>query len=375
MRFDTELEVRLDYFASNLEELKKFAPQNQMLLMLKANGYGHGASTLANFAYDYYSHNEFGLASLHEGIELRKSLGAKKCDLYIFSDLNFYDQKYFDFYRDYSLIPVISDLDYLKIFLTQKQFDQVPLVLKIDTGMYRIGIHLEEIEKAMTLIKSSKRKTIDHLMSHFSCSSFDVNKNNRTKEQASRFQTVKKLFISSGIEILNSSISNSGAIEQRFGLEETHIRPGITLYGPSSLMDFENSEWKGKAISSLKTRVIKYFKVDRGTPIGYGGTVTSEEGFIAVLPLGYGDGISRYYSGLKILLNGFEGKIFGRVNMDLISIFFPISRAPSFKIGDEVLFWDHDSLEINRRAKALNTISYELFCNISSRIPRKYRLK
>ncbi|MFZ4712440.1 MAG: alanine racemase [Bacteriovoracaceae bacterium] len=373
MRFGSELTVHLPRLAHNLYEIKKLSPKADTLLMVKANAYGHGMKEIAEFSYQENGIRDFGCASLGEALFLRKTIPDLNADLYVFSDLSL-DQNQ-SYYSENRLLPVISDLLDLQNFLHSDSLKKTPLTLKFNTGMYRLGFDMSEIPEVINAIKKAGRTSVYHLMTHLSSSGLPIKQNKRSSEQENRFQEIKTQFKASGISIERTSISNSGAIEQGLGVEETHVRPGIMAYGPTSLINTEASTWKGKNISTLKGKILKTFIAERGTPLGYGGTITPERALVVIVGLGYGDGISRAYSGLTKKVHGETGKIFGRVNMDMVSFLFPPTSGKLFKPQEEFVFWDEDANEINRIAEHVGTISYELFCNLSIRLPKIYRLE
>jgi alanine racemase len=127
-------------------------------------------------------------------------------------------------------------------------------------------------------------------------------------------------------------------------------------------------------ISKLVTKVLKTFVVKQGTPVGYGVNVAPRDLFVAVLPIGYGDGIPLASSGVKIKINGYQGQVFARVNMDMLFVAFDLSVEGKIKVGDMVEFWSHDPQDIMEMAKDMKTIPYEIMCGISGRIPRVYKV-
>ncbi|MDA9793199.1 alanine racemase, partial [Bacteriovoracaceae bacterium] len=247
----------------------------------------------------------------------------------------------------------------------------VPLVLKFDTGMNRLGIKCNDVTKVIEMLRGCGRNSIDHLMTHFACSYYRSKENDRTSKQYNEFKIIKEKFISSQISVKNTSVSNSGAIEQGIGLEESHIRPGLMLYGPQSTMSKERL-WHSLNISSLESAYIKKSYVKKGTPIGYGATPVHCAGTLLVLPIGYGDGFLNFYSGAAVNYKHFTGRVVGRVNMDLTFVLFEDVAIEEFSELDLINFWDHDPKKIENLSMQLKTIPYQLFCGISSRIPRIY---
>ncbi|MCO4754330.1 MAG: alanine racemase [Bacteriovoracaceae bacterium] len=368
MRYHSELEVDFRILKDNFDLLKGIAPSNEIIFMIKADAYGHGLLENAQFSYKELGIKNFGLASLGEAVRLRKSLPSLRCNLFVFSDtaLAFDDVR--DLYVDYNIFPVLASLEDLEDFLEDRRFSNAPLVLKINTGLNRLGITADEVSKAILMMKSKGRFVVDHLMTHFSSSFKKHRDGDKTDRQLQLFQDVKKQFNEQNITINETSCSNSGAIEQGIGLGESHIRPGLMLYGPG--INMNDDGWQGRNVSSLKTYVLKTMPVKRGMPIGYGGHVCHEDGIIAYLPIGYGDGILTYYSKSEIEVNGHVGRILGRVNMDVMALWFPMSAEKSFKRGQILRLWDHDRFSATKFAMAAKTIPYQIFTAMGSRVPR-----
>jgi alanine racemase len=267
-----------------------------------------------------------------------------------------------------SIVPVVHDWDGLQNFLQHPQFRSHPLVLKLDTGMNRLGLAQDLWEAAIHLIKASGRKSVQHLMSHFATSYYPQKPGDMIERQMKSFQRAKDLFLSQ-LSVEETSMSNSGAIEQGLMVNESWVRPGLMLYGPGSF------QTKTKMVSRFVTHVLKTMLVDRGTPIGYGVYVTPDKALVVYLPIGYGDGFFTQSSGHKIVIDGFEGKVFGRVNMDITAVLMPVEAQNKIKVGDRVLLWDEDPTPIVEWATHMQTHAYQALCGISSRIPRVYHVR
>lgn len=376
MRFRSRLLVDLARLESNFKLLKELCPNNETIFMVKADGYGHGAVPIVRFSYNEVGVKEFGCATLGEALQLRNEIPDGEFEVYVFSDIQIYLKQCAEHYLNRRILPVISNIDDLDFFLSNSEFKHCPLVLKFNTGMNRLGLDLSQAEEVIKKIKGNGRKSIYHLMSHFSSASLNM-ESKRNVEQKELFEKLKANFLAAGLDLERTSLSNSGAIEQKAGLSETHIRPGLMIYGPSSLIKPEraNSFWKGEIISQLETYIIRVFPVDRGTPIGYGATPVSDDGFIAIIALGYGDGFSTRFAGATIPYRGFQGKIVGRVNMDMAQVFFPKEAESILNAGDIFTIWDHDPERFLDFAEQTATIPYELFCQLTSRVPRLYNFK
>ena len=345
--------------------------------MVKAEGYGHGLLPIVRFAASELKIKEFGCATLGEARLLREELPDLDYEVYVFSDVQIEFPRCFEIYLNQRVIPVLSTIETLEFVLKSPDFKFFPLVLKFNTGMNRLGLDYLELEKVIKLLKTHGRQSINHLITHFACSASEIDGKSMTVTQYDRFKDLKKTFQASGISIEKTSVSNSGAIEQGFGLEESHVRPGIMMYGPTCLNPELRSKslWTGKNISTLETYIIHTLKIKKGMPVGYGARTVNEDGVVAYLALGYGDGFSTRYDGATLMHNNHQGKIFGRVNMDMAQVFFPQSAVSAIKTGERFEIWNHDVQSILNFSDQTKTIPYELVCSSTSRVPRHYQFK
>ena len=374
MKYGTRLHIDLSLLFENFKLLKGICPNNSILFMVKADAYGHGMLPIVRFANEEVGINEFGCATLAEAVKLRDELSDLEFEIYVFSDINFQLQSDVDFYLNRRIIPVLSNINEVDVLLNSDKFDHLPLCLQINTGLNRLGIEMSDLEVLISKLKDKKRKTIYHLLTHLACSSNPVLVHEKNILQKDNFIKAKKLFIDSGFEIERTSISNSGAIEQGFGIEETHIRPGIMLYGPTSMNKGyrDHSSWGGKCISRLETYVLKVFEVKKGAGIGYESTLAPEDGTIVLLALGYGDGFSGRLRKPSLYHEDNEGYVLGRVNMDMTQVFFKGELKTKIFPGDKFTVWGHNPKEILKFSDQTKTITYENFCHLTSRVPRIY---
>lgn len=380
MRFRTRLHVNLEYLRENYQQILKLTNNKRVLFMAKADAYGHGAISLISYAHKELGIREFGLATLGEAKRIRDELPDLACDLFVFSDVHLEYQALYDFYLYRRVFPVISNERDLNFLLNRSEFKNFPLCIKFNTGMNRLGFTMDQVELVVNSLKNHGRTNVKHLMSHLGNSSVDINKDRSAVEQIDNFQKIKKYFQDSKIEIEASSIANSGAIEQSIGLDETHVRPGLIMYGPSSMNidDRAVSRWRGKNISKLETYVINSFHVKKNERVGYGGNLIPEDGIVALLAIGYGDGFSTKNYKPELAYNGLIGNVVGRVNMDMCLVFFSEEKNSIRKLekdlqaGASFNLWDHDPKNILDLSDRVNSIPYELFCQLTSRVPRVY---
>lgn len=374
MRFRSRHFINFEKLESNVKKLKSIAVNNKIIFMVKANAYGHGVVPVVRYAVEKLGITEFGCASLGEALLLRDELFDLEFEIYVFSDVQVELRECAELYLNRRIVPVISNKDDLEFILANKSFDNFPLFLKFNTGMNRLGLEMDSVDEVIRTLRLFGRKSIYHLMTHLSSSSMPIKKNKRNILQFENFEKLKLAFKNSKIEVESTSISNSGAIEQRAGLEETHIRPGLMLYGPSTLLPQYSylSEWTGEIISTLETYVISVINVEKGQPVGYGATPCPGKGVVAIIALGYGDGFTTRYVGATLYHNGVAGKVVGRVNMDMAQIFFPEDALPDLKTGDTFSVWNHDSERFSNFCSGSKIIPYEVFIGITQRVPKIY---
>lgn len=369
MRHSSFLEIDLGLLAQNVEGIKKLSSSAELIPMVKADAYGNGLLPISQFLNQECGIKKLGCASLGEALKICDEAPQVDAEITVFSDTEIENEELRSAYGNYKITPVLHRLSDIEIFLKDPIFKRTPLVIKLNTGMNRLGLSFEELEKASKLLKG---RSVDHLLTHFACSYYTLKENDKTHRQMEEFKKMKSHLESHGIEVKATSVSNSGAIEQNFGTQESYVRPGLMLYGPYSV---EPRIWKGHQISRLVTKVIKTFSVKKGTPVGYGINVTSEDSFIAIVALGYGDGLMTFASGVDIVVNGIPGKIFARVNMDMAFIIFDQSAQGKIKENSSIEIWNHEARIICEMANQMKTHPYQLMCGITSRIPRIYKVK
>lgn len=363
------MEVNLSFLSENFKRIQSLTPNSKVLPMVKADAYGHGLIAISRHLVNECGARKLGCASLGEALKLIEEVPDLGAEILVFSDNEMSDPDLRRLYGTHNITPVLHQWSDIEAVKNDPELKGLPVVIKVNTGMNRLGLSLEELDKALPFLK---QRGVKHLLSHLACSYYLKKDGDKTGRQLQKFAEAKKLLADAGVEIEETSLSNSGAIEQGIGIEETYVRPGLMMYGPASV---QPKRWDGHQISRLVTKVLKTFIVPRGTPVGYGIHVVIEDTLIALLPIGYGDGLLTYSSGVRLKVNGIEGKLFARVNMDMAFVAFPVSAAGKIQAGDWVEIWNHDNSQIADMATQMNTIPYQLMCAISGRIPRIYKVK
>jgi alanine racemase len=378
MKFRSRLIVDLDHLAYNINQIKKISPKSQILCMVKADSYGHGMIPVSRYAHTELGIREFGCATIGEALQLREELNDLEFDIYVFSDIQLELLENADIYLKRRIIPVISNVSELDYILHTPEFKYLPICLKFNTGMNRLGLDPKETPVVVSKLLQHGRKSVHHLISHYANASSSMSDHQMNVKQRTEFTEIKKFFRDSGIILERTSQSNSGAIEQKVGTPETsddtHIRPGLMLYGPSSLNSDVKGAYKGKLVSKLETYILRTFPVKKGDVVGYNSTPCPEDGLIAILAIGYGDGFFNKYSGARLYHKGFEGFIIGRVSMDMTHVFFKKEAIGSISAHEIFTIWGQQEGDLLNFCLDTKTIPYEIFCALLPRVPRVYRL-
>lgn len=378
MKFRSRLVVNLDNLAYNVNQIRKITPNTNILFMIKADGYGHGMIPIGRYAITELGIREFGCATIGEALKLREELNELEFDIYVFSDIQLELLENVDIYLKRRIIPVISNVSELDYILHTPELRNFPICLKFNTGMNRLGLDSNDAPLIVNRLKQHGRTSVHHLISHYANASASMESNKINVMQRTRYEEIKKFFRDAGITLERTSQSNSGTIEQKTGLRETsgdtHVRPGLMLYGPSSLNDGVPGSFQGKLVSTLETYILRVFEVKKGEVVGYNSTPCPEDGLIAILAIGYGDGFFNRYSGAHLYHKGFEGTIIGRVSMDMTHVFFPKEAIGKITAHEIFTIWGQTEGDLAKFCAETKTIPYEVFCALLPRVPRVYRL-
>lgn len=357
------VEINLKHLLHNFREVKKLCdPHMKQIPVVKANAYGHGAAEVA-LTLEKEGVFAFAVASPEEALVLRRasvqspilSLGGPfgaSCDFLLTHKIR-------------PLIVSLSSLDDLAIPPTE---GILPIHLKIDSGMGRLGILPSEIDRFCEKLKVMPHLYLESVLSHFA--SADLQEATQTQKQIQTFsQAVDQVKVHfPDLQILH--LANSAAILSGLADLYNGARPGIMLYGSYPHESFKNKATL-KPVMHFKTEMIAIKEVPAGTPVSYAGTfVTERPSRLAVLALGYADGYSRAFSNCgQVLIKGHLCPVRGRVCMDHTIV--DITDYPEIELSDEVLLWG-DILTADDCAQKIGTISYELFCAVQQRVPREY---
>jgi alanine racemase len=356
--------VNLGVLQQNFEKIKKYiSAKTKVLIVLKANAYGLGAIKVAETALKAGA-NYLGVARTEEAIELRES--GIEAPILVFSNFLI---DHLEYVQEHNLIPTIADEHTLKQ-LTERLTAPLRVHIKLDSGMNRQGFDKNSFEKAIKKISGNEFIKIDGIFTHFA-SADDENKE-FTKKQIRVFNEIYKKYKKQFPKTLFHA-ANSAAI---INYPESHydmVRAGILFYGSYPGIDtFKN--WTNKLAVTLEATIIQIKNLKKGEGIGYTQSFLAQENMrVAVIGIGYGDGVSRALSNRgEVFIKGRKCKILGNVSMDLISV--EIGNL-EIEAGDiAVVFGNIKGFEnsLVQMAKILQTLPYEILTQMSPRVKRIY---
>ncbi len=365
------IEARIDLTAvrKNIETIKALnPPEEKVLLVLKADAYGHGAVTLARELGDLADY--FGVAEIDEAVELRKS-GIDKPILI----LGYTDETEYTDLIDYEIDQAVYDMDKCRTLsaLAVSMGKKARVQIKVDTGMSRIGFQtspegLADAEELFSLPGIS----VEGIFTHFARA--DEADKSSANEQYRAFSSFVKALEDKGHRLGIRHIDNSAGAMELHSKGFDMMRLGIVIYGlyPSEEVDRSVEIFPAMQLISHITH-IKTLPAGRG--ISYGHTfVTDHTMRVATVSAGYADGYPRAQSSVgRVLIRGRYAPILGRVCMDQFMV--DVSDIPDAEVGDSVTLFGRDGdhiISVEEVAAPANSFNYELICNVAHRVPRVY---
>jgi len=361
----TWAEIDLGAFTRNVDAVMRRLPQGSKLIaVLKADAYGHGAVELARrCSPDRVA--MIATALLEEALELRAARIA--LPLLVLGPLT---EAQISNALDHDVtIGVVGPEELESVCRIARKRDVV-IHLKLDSGMGRMGIVETELPRAIELIHSAPRLRIEAIYTHFANAGDPDDP--YTAQQTQTFDRLLKMLRSAGIESAKHHLANSAATMRGLVSAGDFVRIGLSLYGGEPL---DRGSSRLEPVMRWRTEIARLKDLPSGSAVGYGMTFhTSRASRIATLPVGYADGYSRLHSNNgEVLVRGKRAPVVGRVSMDLVTIDVTDLDA---RFGDEVVLLGSQGKERitpEELATRTNTISHEVFCRVSRRVPRLYR--
>ncbi|AGH96191.1 alanine racemase [Pseudobdellovibrio exovorus] len=382
----TYADINLENLIFNWNQIKKIAADDRFICpMIKANAYGHGDVQIGK-TLEKEGANVLGVCLIEEGLLLRAS--GIKTDILVFRG---FDKRGAEKIMEYQLTPVVSSWQQIQ-HLEAVADEPMKIHLKFNTGMSRLGFAPSEAEKLRQYFSNSKKLKLKAVLTHFTSGEDAASALGQSARQTQVFSQVFDYFkdmdvyahllntggivglaqLQSGPQIENP---NKLLLQQKWG-----FRPGLMLYG------YTGNELQGpaefRAVMSLKSVVNNMRRLEVGDSVSYGSTwVAQRPSYIAVVPIGYADGIHRLVSNRGYaLLNGERVPIVGRVCMDFLMLDATDvveKTTPEQWVEEEVILFGYDDknnfLSATEQALHTNTIVWETLTSVGERVPRHFR--
>jgi len=337
------------------------------MCVLKANAYGHGSCTLAK-RLEKEGCDAFGVASLDEGIELRRS--GVTAFILLF---NHVAKERIGEALEHNLTMTVFSRE-MALHISERAANPVKIHIKTDTGMTRVGFNPGETLESVKYIHSLPNIEIEGIYTHFS--SADEAGGAYTITQIDKLKAIYEEVENAGIPIkIKHAASSGGSInypEARFDM----VRIGISVYGCYPSEDIDKRIIDLKPAMQLKTQIVRINEAEPGTAVGYNRLfVTGRKSKIATILAGYADGIGRTMTGkLKVLVNGQTAPVIGRICMDQCMVDIT-DIAGEVAVSDTVVIYGEQKgavIPVEQVAALIGTVNYEILCMMPRRVPRYY---
>ena len=357
MNRQTYMEISKGNFKYNIEQIRKYVPDKEIMPVIKANGYGTHINKCLDLIKDF---KYVAVACVCEAVELR-NIGYT-------GNIFVLNQPYIEDIENiikYNIIVGVSDINFVRALA---RYDtKVKVHIELETGMGRTGVLERFLDIFITEIEKLSNIEIEGIYTHFSSADTDedyTNKqieifNREVEKIKNRIKTIKYVHCSASNGMLNFNVDSCNM-----------VRAGIIMYGyPASDKTLEKIDLK--PIAKLKSKISFIKELEEGMSISYGRKfITDKKMKIATIGIGYADGIRRSLSNRGyVVIDGLKCKILGSVCMD--SFMVDISNIQA-NIGDEVYIWDNEIITLEDIAELYDTINYEVISCISERVPRVF---
>lgn len=356
---DTWAEIDLDAITHNVKQIKDLHPTKEIFAVVKANGYGHGDAEVSKVAIEA-GVSCLAVSGLDEALRLRNS-GIEVPILV----LGMTRLKDVPLAAENNISLTAHDEMWIEHLVSLPLTTPIKVHLKIDSGMHRLGLMTEEqVQKNFNRLKTAPMVEVEGIFTHMATADSD-------KEYLGhQIETFKRLIANLDLsDVKYVHLENTATLLQKEFDFDHGIRLGLGLYGINPDKEFIPIEFELKPALKLLSNLVQVKKIKKGDKVGYGATYEAQEDeWIGVVPIGYADGWTRSHQGRHVIVNGYECEIIGRVCMDQMMIRLP----KQFPMGTEVTLIG-DGMPVERVAKEVGTISYEILCLISDRVPRVYK--
>ncbi|MEH6637903.1 MAG: alanine racemase [Porticoccaceae bacterium] len=374
----TKMVINLAHLRHNLAVAKRYAGKSQVMAVIKANGYGHGAVRIAQaLSHQGSTADAFAVASVDEALELRAAGITRRIVL-------------LEGFFDPAELEIIAHERFDIVIHSEQQVEQLLVArfggelssrtinvwLKVDTGMQRLGIPAEQAAAVQQRLAASDNVGELRLMTHFACA--DTPEHSANQQQLDVFNQVRKQLPSKLLQSdIQTCIANSAALvalpnamAAKAGDSKIigdWVRPGIMLYGVNPLVNEHPIADDLLPVMTLSSRIISTRILKPGDSTGYGKDWIADRPMRAgIVAIGYGDGYPRHApTGTPVLVEGKPSRLLGRVSMDMLAV--DLTELPEYGDGDSVTLWG-EGLPVWEVANHAGTIAYELLTGVAERV-------
>jgi alanine racemase len=364
------VEINIAALFHNVRQLRKLlSPHTQLMAVVKADAYGHGAITVAQIALEAGA-SWLGVATVPEGIQLRES----GIDAPILILGGTHTKEQIQAIAQWRLQPTVCSPQQALIFSTALETIQhpspIPVHIKLDTGMSRLGTHWEQAAEFVQLVQGLPQLQIASIYSHLATA--DSQDRTVMQQQQARFEATVAQLQTLGITAPCLHLANSAATMSDRSLHYDMVRAGLAIYGLYPAPHLHHTV-DLQPVLQLKARVTQVKTITAGTGVSYSHTFIAPHTMrIAVVGIGYADGVPRNLSNkIQVIVRGQKVPQIGNITMDQLML--DVSNIPDIQAGEVVtLLGKQGELEIsaNEWAEKLNTISWEILCGFKHRLPR-----
>ncbi|WP_423243704.1 alanine racemase [Clostridium niameyense] len=363
-------EINLDNLNFNINKIKEKVRGSKIIGIVKCDAYGHGAIEVSKCLIKN-GVNKLAVANINEAIELRKN--GIDCSIMI---LGITIEEAIDKLIEYNIESAVSTYDFAyKLSKKAKKLGKIAKInIALDTGMGRIGFRyskesIEDIKK----ISELENMEICSIFSHFS--SADHKDKEYCKFQIKNYNLFQRELAKYKLDVWSKCVANSATVIDMPEYKFDYVRPGIIEYGYYPSNEVKKQLLEIKPVLTWKTKIIHIKAVEENQCIGYGRKFkTKRKSIIATIPVGYGDGYSRNLSGkAKVIVNGHIVPVVGTICMDQCMI--DVTDVENVNLHDEVVLLGKQGdakFDAEDMADLIDSISYEVLCNIGRRVPRVY---
>jgi alanine racemase len=334
----------------NLGVMRQHAPRSRVFAILKANAYGHG---LLRSARAFADAQGFAVVELESAVRLREA----GYDHAIALLEGAFEARELSVLSEHRLMPAIHTFEQIDMLEAAPAGTKLDVLLKVNTGMNRLGFQPADFERALARLQASARVGGITLMTHFANADVPAG----IAEPLRKFEQLTQKCA------LPRTLANSAAVLRYPGSHADWIRPGIALYGCSPFPDSVGSDVGLRPAMTLESELIAVREIAAGEAVGYGSTyVAGKRQRIGVVACGYADGYPRHApTGTPVLVGGRLTGTIGRVSMDMLCV--DVNEIEDARVGTRAVLWGEGN-PVEKVAEAAGTVGYELLCALAPRV-------